>query len=294
VKFIIDKVYFENFSKVRPFIKGGEENVYHAKSRLPKFFLWGILISLFHISYLLFITFSRFKKALYQLPVMKTKNQQAPSVKLSKKDFKVWTTKNDLFKNQLYNLFSGIIKKPGKNKIIPPLEVVIDNHPLSPGNKKQDFLYLCRLCHLPNDVKVGDFLCFLQVLMNVPADTANSPAPSWTRKKIKHLDDHELGQLEIRILEMKPFDIYLIDNIARGMPVDFVIQLKEKMEGLKTGGKLVFYIDKHNSDMSIWKIKDNPSRYFWEDPNWTREVDSMKEARKSGPTEHTENTEERG
>ena len=51
--------------------------------------------------------------------------------------------------------------------------------------------------------------------MKVPPETAESPADSWTRKKIKNLDDHELGQLAIRILELKPFEIYLIDNIAR-------------------------------------------------------------------------------
>lgn len=276
VKFIIDKIYFENFSEVVPFIKG-EENVYHARSRIPNYFWQGIMITLFHISYLLGISFFRFKKALYQLPDVKINTQQATRVKLARKDFKVWTTINEMFKKQLYNLFSGINKRPAKNKTIPPLEVVIDNLPLSPGDKKQDFLYLCRLCHFPNDVKAADFLSFLDALMNTPANTAESPTPPWTRNKIKQLDNHEMGQLAIRILERKPFDIYLIDNITRGMPGEFVIQLKEKMEELKTGG-LVFFIDKDNTDMSFWKIKDNPSRYFWEDHLWTRQVDTLKEA----------------
>lgn len=282
VKFYIDKLYFENFSTVVPFLRG-DENVFYAKSRLPDYFEWGILVTFLYIAALFGISYSRFKKSVYFQPraedVKSTNSSTIPGLKLKKGDFKVWSVEGDLFKCQLYNLFSGVKIKALKEDTI--LKVSIDDQHILPGSKKENFFYLCHPSEIPGDIKTRDFLSFIPGLMNISTKETSELTDALkeeikTGKKISQLDKYELGKLMLYLLGIgkKKYDIFLIHDIARGMPAEFAIQLKDKMEELKETGALVLFL---TIDDVYWSKGKKSKHYFYESPAWCNVVDSLKQ-----------------
>jgi hypothetical protein len=65
VRFFINKRYYSNYSEVEAFVKENE-NLFKARSRLPKGFSNGIQLTLLYIVVLFVISYVRFKKSLEQ------------------------------------------------------------------------------------------------------------------------------------------------------------------------------------------------------------------------------------
>jgi ABC-type transport system involved in multi-copper enzyme maturation permease subunit len=67
VRFFINKRYYSNYyySKVEPFVKNNE-NLFYARSRLPKGFFYGVLLTVAYILVLFAVSLVRFKKSLKQ------------------------------------------------------------------------------------------------------------------------------------------------------------------------------------------------------------------------------------
>jgi hypothetical protein len=65
VRFFINKRYYSNYSEVESFVKENE-NLFDARSRLPKGFFNGIQLTLLYIVVLFVISYARFKKSLEQ------------------------------------------------------------------------------------------------------------------------------------------------------------------------------------------------------------------------------------
>jgi ABC-type transport system involved in multi-copper enzyme maturation permease subunit len=65
VRFFINKRYYSNYSEVEAFVKENE-NLFKARSRLPKGFFNGIQLTLLYIVVLFVISYVRFKKSLEQ------------------------------------------------------------------------------------------------------------------------------------------------------------------------------------------------------------------------------------
>jgi len=68
-------------------------------------------------------------------------------------------------------------------------------------------------------------------------------------------------------------NIYLIDNIATGMPVDYAIVFKERLEALAQAGALVIYLTTNDCSVSE-KIGSEP--YFYESSYWTGMIEHRK------------------
>lgn len=276
VKFYINKMYFENFSRVIPFITG-DQNIYNARPRLPGYYFWGLLMNALYIGLFLWGTYYRYKKALYTCDgVAPTTNSTAvPVLKLEKGDFKVWEVRGDLFRCQIYNLLSGWTGKttPG----VSALKLSIDGQTLGAGNRTEDFFYFCHGREIPGQVKAGNFLDFIAVLAKAPVDRTGIRNILLNknidpRKKIKCLSEEELGNLMVCLLELKPFARYLVNDIARGMTPEFAVLIKEKIEELTAAGATVLFL---NTVGQFWLRKNASSRYFIELPVWGKVVDSL-------------------
>jgi ABC-type transport system involved in multi-copper enzyme maturation permease subunit len=63
IRYYINKRYYSNYSKVESFIKD-DQNLFYAKSRLPRGFFRGLLLNLVFIVGLLIISYGRFKRSL--------------------------------------------------------------------------------------------------------------------------------------------------------------------------------------------------------------------------------------
>ncbi|NIM78943.1 MAG: hypothetical protein GTO20_09135 [Candidatus Aminicenantes bacterium] len=63
IRYYINKRYYSDYSKVESFIKD-DQNLFYAKSRVPRVFFKGLLLNLFFIVGLLIISYGRFKRSL--------------------------------------------------------------------------------------------------------------------------------------------------------------------------------------------------------------------------------------
>lgn len=271
VKFYIDKVYFSNFTTVESFIKK-DENIFPGQSQLPINFLTGVLVNLIYIIGLFGASYYYFKKSLYLLPKNESPGFYPRNMKLKKGDFKVLVSEGDLFKNQLFNLFSGEsgeFKKKGFTG-----EVLIDGIDITTEKSKDEFLYLCHPENIPGDIKVSDFLLFIRKLMRVKNLKNNGlKIKSISRKKFSRLKNHEKGEVMLALLGMKSQRIYLVNDIARGMPIEFTIQLKEKLVELKKEDVLVIYLTRDEL-INVKSIKKEQK--FYESSTWCQLVDHYK------------------
>jgi len=276
VKFYVKKLFFSNFSKVIPFVKD-EEIVFYAKPCISVPF-WGLFINIFYSTVLLLFSFYRFKKSLFDIRNFDNDIMDMPNVKLSSGEFKVFHVEGDLFNNQLFCLLSGISKKIKKMMYKYKGKFVINDVDMTETNSKKDFLYLCRIDHIPGEIKVQHFFDLITNMMNVPKSnkediTARFNINLFKHKRFKQMKKHEAGHMMLAILTMKKHPVYVINDAARGMCIDFAIHLKERMETLKETGALVIFL---TTDDILLMRSDKPDFYFYETNAWCRVVDDYK------------------
>jgi len=254
VEFYIDKVYFSNFTKVEPFLKS-DKNVFPAQSRLPEYFTTGLLVTLFYLIGLFWVSYYRYKKALFPPREEKDTTPGKIDLDLEKGQFKVLVSESKSFKDQLFNRFSQ-----------------------SEEGKKREFFYICHPENIPGDIKVGDFFLFIKRFVQSAGKAAEdfklpSSMKSIAGKKYDRLKNHEKGEIILAILGMKLKGIYLVYNVASGMPIEFTVQLKERMQQLKTEGALVLYITPDEL-INVQSIKKGHGLY--ESSTWCQLVDHYK------------------
>ncbi len=276
VKFYIEKMFFKNFSKVDPFVKG-DENVFYAQSRLPGNFTVGVMVNLFYIAALLWVSYSRFRKALFRLQDKENSGAPPRELKLKKGEFTVLVSEGDLLKNQLFNLWSGETGELQKKGYT--IKISIDNHDIAAEKSRKKIFYICHPENIPGDIKAGDFLSFIRRLEKIPGkDAANfgthMSLKSIAGKRFNRLKNHEKGEIILEVLRMKRTQIYLLHDIARGMPIEFTIQLKKRMEELKEEGALVVYLTPDEL-INIKSIKKGQS--FYASTTWGQLLDHYKE-----------------
>ncbi len=272
VKFYIDKVYFSNFTTVESFVKK-DENVFPGRSRLPLNFAAGILVNLLYVVGLFVGSYYRLRRSLFMLPENENPGSYPRNMKLKKGEFKVLVSEGDLFKNQLFNLFSGETGEFKKKGFAG--EVLINGIDITAEKSKAEFLYLCHPENIPGDIKVAYFLSFIRRLMKVKNKNKNNGLnmKAISRKKFSRLKNHEKGEVMLAVLGIKVRDIYLVHDIARSMPIEFTVQLKEKLSALKEEGALVLYITPDEL-INVQSIKKGQK--FYESATWCQLVDHYK------------------
>lgn len=268
-KFYMDKVYFSNFSKVEPFVKKRDENIFPAQSRLPGNFIAGVSINFFYVVVLFWLSHSFFRRSLFMLPKNETPGSFPRNIKLKKGEFKVLVSEGDLFKDQLFNLLSGETDEFKRKGFAG--EILIDDVNITAEKNRDDFLYLCHPEDIPGDIKASDFLSLTRRLLRVKNKKMNMK--TFGRKKFSRLQNHEKGDVLLAVLDMKGKEIYLVHDAARGMPIEFTVQLKEKMVALKEDGALVLYLTPDEL-INVKSLKKGQK--FYESATWCQLVEHYK------------------
>lgn len=256
-RFIFDKVYFSNFSEVESFLKDDrDKNVFDGQSRLPEYFLAGLLVTLCYIIVLIRFSYHRYKKRLFSLHENgESTSGPLDNIELKKGQFKVLVSEGSNYKIELFNRFS-----------------------FSEEGAKKEFLYICHPENIPGDIKAGDFFFFIKRLMQITGgETVDNQLPTAikaiTGKKFSALKNHEKGELILSILRFKGKNIYLVHDAARGMPIEFTVQLKERMQRLKEEGALVLYLTPDEL-INVQSIKKGHGLY--ESTTWCQLVEHYK------------------
>jgi ABC-type transport system involved in cytochrome c biogenesis ATPase subunit len=275
-KFYMDKRYFSNYSKVEPFVKESE-NIFYGQSLLPANLAPGFSVNMLYIVILFWFSYSGFRKSLFSLPL--NENSESPrDLELKKGELAVFVSEGELFKNLLFNLWNGETLELGKKGY--EINVHISDH--SPANETEGeaFFYFCHPDSIPGDITTNDFLSFMGRLANSPGSTTGAVKHTavlkemglLAGKRFSRLKIHEKGEVMLAVLRMQKKDVYLLYDTARGMPIEFTVQLKEQMEALKEQGSLVVYLT-HDELINVTSIKKG----FHRSSTWGQLVDHYKE-----------------
>lgn len=272
------QVYFSpQPAKVEPFLKG-DENIIEGKPALPGYLLMGFCFNLIWIGGLAMLAYYRFKKVLFALPRMDA--MPVPStcqIRIKKEIINSWYANEDFFNNYLYNLLSGVTHRD--NKKTYPFTVTLDGQPWDISAGPQNFLYLCPPNEIPGHIKAGDLLDLEMNMAGVSKAKRETILVRFVlkpilKKRFDRLTRDEVGQVMLAILEMKPYDFYLINNIARKMYWEFCYALVEKMHAISEAGAYVLFL----TDQDVFMARDIRRRvYFRESVSWIQNVTDFKD-----------------
>lgn len=244
VRFYIDRYYYNDPNVLVNFIQD-DENLYHAKSKLPGNFPVGLLIQVGYILLLFIVSFFLFKNSLFNLREEDIRNLGKVDLTMEKGNLYVWLTKEDVFGDFLYNLFSGNFKKVRKKGFTG--KVVVNGVDIAAEKSRENFIYLCRPELYPGELKVKHFFNFYARMCKIPQDKIrailkNPKIKPLSKKSFSELSNADRFHVLLSILQTGTRQVYLIDDMVTGLPVNHIVALKDFMDEQARKGSLVIYL----------------------------------------------------
>ncbi|MCK5057079.1 MAG: hypothetical protein KAT34_10515 [Candidatus Aminicenantes bacterium] len=244
VRFIIDRTYYNDPKVMVSFIKENE-NLFQGTQKLPPDFGKGVLINLGIIIGLYFVSFFLFKNSLYKIRKEDISKLENVNIKLENGILQVWLVKKDYLGKLLFNLFSGNFSKMRGKGFTG--KVIINGSDISAEKSNEEFLYISGPEHIPGDMKVKNFINLFAGLLKIPGEKKREILESSTIKPLSQkvfdtLNKSEKFVVLLSLLAFEKKQVYVIDDIATGLPVDCPIALKKRMEKLRDQGNPVIYL----------------------------------------------------
>jgi len=229
VRWWIDRVYNHDPDEMVPYIKG-EEDIFRARTRIPRYFLLGLAITLLYSLVLIMVGYFRFRKEYFP-----TNNEPGAYSRLAigfktGKSYTVRACRKE-FNPQLLKVLFG---KGGGYKF----DITVDGKKLS-GEDRQDILYITGSGEFPGDLTGGQLVNLFRKQF----------------KPGKELLEEVVGLLEERNLLKKDFSglelakrtyillvtarlskrlIIVLRDFLYGCSLDSRYELRELAAGLKT------------------------------------------------------------
>ena len=276
VRFWVDRVFYHDPQVMVNFVKG-DENLFRATSHLPENFGIGVVINLVYILALIIVSFFRFKTYLHTPEIKRPVKEKNLPIILSKGDLvaMILYGGNHGFNDHLFNILYGHPDTFNRN-----LKIEIEGVDLTGNQKKQDFLYLCHPDKLPQDIKALDFTAF--ILKFLKSDKKEKEK-IFKSLKIEPLKNKTLGQLEssdkgrifLAMLPLFKHRVYLLDNVALDMPVDYIFTLNEIMKSWADSGSAVIYLTTE-SEINVKRYKAGLERDLDKLEGWSSMVSELK------------------
>lgn len=275
VKYYIDGAYFSNFSEIKPFVKGNE-NVYQSRSGVPRYFWLGVSVTLIYIIVLMWFSYRGYKKDLYKEPKRPMTREDIKPVTLKKGAVEVIRIVDEDFIYRLYNILSDR-RTPASIKDFKGKFLINGTDIINPTYKPV-LVYICLPSSIPEDIKVKDFL---RLTCRLSRLTKEQTLDHLKASKILPLSNKTFAQLEtwekslvlMQVLKIKKSEIYLVNDLARDVTVDVLIEFKDLMERYAGEGRIFIYLTTQDRP-ELPKNKDHPGY----SPNdiWSSVVDRYK------------------
>jgi len=245
LRFWLNRVYYNDRKVLKNFITG-EENIFRSRSHIPPVLIKGLLINFSYIVVLGFFSFLLFIWYLHHMKAEEAAKLEKLAVKLKPGNLSVNLVKGNTLKNALFTVFSGKSRhlKRFKGKVL------VDGTNIAEDKRKKEFAYICSAADLPGDIIVKDFLDFYRrwvCSQKQPREKKESPVvdpglAAIIGKRIEQLEDHEKFQVSLELMQMSESPVYLINDVTSGLPLDYSIRFKEKIDELTQQGAIVVYL----------------------------------------------------
>jgi ABC-type Na+ transport system ATPase subunit NatA len=239
--YIERKPYQKKGQPVESFIKK-DENIYGGECQVSWNFPWGLLVTLFWIGGVFKLSYFLYRRSLFRVPEETIIGLSDLDIDVEEGKSNVVLSRGETVRQHLYNVLSG------NNKAFSG-RVLIDGKDIVPGNKGVNFVYICHPDEIPGDIKAGNFISFLGRALKVPKSQLEK---LWVRFDLNKFGKRTLtgleeesklrGQLVVTAALFKKSDIYVINNITKGMPADFIKEFAEQLGKLKQEETTILYL----------------------------------------------------
>lgn len=275
LRFWFDRVYYNDPSVMAPFITKNE-NLFKARSRLPRDYWTGLLRNLAYIVILFFVTLFLSLHRVFEMKKEEIAGLGTVNIEMKKGELNVWLTEGKIFRNLLLNLLFGQFNRLRKKGFTGT--VILNKVDIASEKNREKFLYIAGRESMPNSAKVKNFISDYADMYKLPLETKTEILNDkeillLTDKRIGKLTEREKFEVLLTLTRLKKKQVYLIDAISSGLPVEYAIKLKERMDRLTTGGSTVIYLaTTEMTDIDLVKM----GVCFEEGSNWIRLVKGNK------------------
>ncbi|MDQ1353691.1 MAG: hypothetical protein QG657_3998 [Acidobacteriota bacterium] len=221
VRFYIDRTFY-NDPKIMVNFLDNEDPIYHAKSTLPKYFHWGLLVNALYCLILLLISYYHFCRYLYPKPKNAEEFRQV-DLHFEKGKAHIINSPGEDFSDQFTNIFFGMDKYfTGK--------ITIDGKNILDGQKKV-FTYLPDIKDFPEDIPIKSIVKLF--------DAPTAEFSTIYDRKFGDLKETEQANLLLTCALNRKSSIYLLNNFFFA-PVEYLETYKQKIDALKETGVLIY------------------------------------------------------
>jgi len=285
LRFWLNRVFYFNVKIMVNFIEG-DMNIFRAQSRLPENFNAGILIHLVYILAAMMGSYVSFKKSLPAAEIKKVAKKENPVIELRKGEVKALVLYTEIgLGEKLYNRLDGKIDKYNEH-----LCITLDDVDICQPGQKQDFIYVPHPVELPEDITVESFIRLNARLLKLSGEekanfyaSAVSGLETIKGKTFGQLDNYKRGRVMLSVLPYFKSSLYLVNNIAVGMPGYFKLEVNDVMRTWAGQGAAVIYLTT-DSTVDVERLRAEMKQDFAELEGWSSVVSNVKKRMKEEPT----------
>ena len=270
LRYVFDKRYYENYSKVEPFLPA-DQFVVKAEPTLPRFYLPGIIFNFFLMLLALYIGYFMYKRQLFPKPEAPEAYDEIDiNANYGNIEF-VSCEKQDL-SYTVVNVLRGQPRDFNGNITIADVDVV--------NEQKTDFDFIPNQADIPGSIRVEQLLAFMAKI------------PGIANEKITRFKKANQDKLKCRFCELEPVEravilldlcllreakIYILKDFSAGIFQHSLTQVIDKLEPLKEKGVLILCLS------DIFMRADKSYKYSY-DRNQEKyvDIDNYVNSRKAG------------
>jgi hypothetical protein len=275
VYFWIDRVFYCDYTKMVPFIRG-DENIYQGKSIVTPYFLPGFFIHGFYILLLGLGCLIRCRRFLYTYDDNKTPFKNKKPLSVTNNVINPYYTSRTGLRDYLYNLLSGASLKTGPKE--QNLKVVLDGKELPWGKKTNGFIYICQASGFPGDIKGRDFALFVLRINHVSPQEKSlllEKIPSELLvKNFNRMTDEEQVQILLEVLPYIKAKVFLLYHTCKGLTLDHYIFFKKQLQRLINTGATIIYL---SPGTNVNEIQKERCLDILELPYWVKQLETLEE-----------------
>lgn len=235
LRFYFDRRFYENYSKVEPYLAAGE-NIFPASPSLPAFFVEGLAVSFLYIVIGLFFSYFRFKCRVY--PYQNREAFQNLKIMLKKGIYITLNVFDQVFTPQFLKVFWGKCQK-----FIG--QVTLDGKSIV-NKKKKVFAYIPSPGKIPGGIKVSLFVTVLAGLLKPGKDIIQKLKAQLGNdllsRHMRDLSQKEIAGLLLKLAQLKQPAIYIIHDLLKDMPECDKSEMMDTLYDLKNSGCLTIDI----------------------------------------------------
>jgi hypothetical protein len=236
VRFYIDRTYYHDPKELVPFITG-DEDIYKARSRLPRYFTFGFMLHLFYGFVLLYGAYFYFTRRMF--PRLKDPGAfDEFHLDLKSKTKITMSINRDEFLNQLIKLFFG--QSTGL-----PWKLTLDGENISNGCPKKR-IYLPNPGDIPVDITGMYLINLLKRILRPPQEAIDKIVSQFGKellqKRFKHVEAYDKARIPLAISYLLNPAVYILKDFSTGIPYEKWKDLEARLDAFLDDNTLIIDI----------------------------------------------------